>query len=156
MFIFLVNPKKTLCPDTDNLKFTLDFMAQEYPSYGNTDLRMPAYQILLGLYRIFESITNKFPNVLFEGCSGGGGRFDPGILYYMPQIWTSDNTDAVERLKIQYGTSLVYPIISMTAHVSVSPNHQLHRITPFETRGAVAMSGNFGYELDLTTSDTIW
>ncbi|MNI29520.1 Alpha-galactosidase [compost metagenome] len=113
--------------------------------------RETAHRYMLGLYEVMERITSAFPQVLFESCSGGGGRFDPGMLYYMPQTWTSDNTDAVERLKIQYGTSIVYPISSMGAHVSAVPNHQVHRITPLDMRGHVAMSGNFGYELDLTT-----
>ncbi|MFK7693911.1 alpha-galactosidase [Paenibacillus sp. HJGM_3] len=112
--------------------------------------RETAHRYMLGLYEVMERLTSAFPSVLFESCSGGGGRFDPGMLYYMPQTWTSDNTDAVERLKIQYGTSLVYPISSMGAHVSAVPNHQVHRTTPLELRGHVAMSGNFGYELDLT------
>jgi alpha-galactosidase len=105
---------------------------------------------MLGLYRVMEELTASFPHVLFESCSSGGGRFDPGMLYYMPQTWTSDNTDAVSRLGIQYGTSLVYPISSMGAHVSAVPNHQVHRFTTLKMRGDVAMSGNFGYELDLT------
>ncbi|OKP67432.1 alpha-galactosidase [Paenibacillus sp. P3E] len=109
-----------------------------------------AHRYILGLYELLERLTEKFPKVLFESCSGGGGRFDPGMLYYMPQTWTSDDTDAVERLKIQYGTSIVYPISTMGAHVSAVPNHQVGRTTPLETRGDVAMSGNFGYELDLT------
>ncbi|WP_332695862.1 alpha-galactosidase [Halalkalibacter lacteus] len=112
--------------------------------------REVAHRFVLGLYRVMEEITSKFPHILFESCSGGGGRFDPGMLYYMPQTWTSDNTDAISRLKIQYGTSLVYPISSMGAHVSDVPNHQLKRITSLEMRGHVAMSGNLGYELDLT------
>lgn len=109
-----------------------------------------AHRYMLGLYRVMDEITTQFPHVLFESCSGGGGRFDPGILHYMPQTWTSDNTDAVERLKIQYGTSIAYPASAMGAHVSAIPNHQVHRNTPLATRGDVAMSGNFGYELDLT------
>lgn len=112
--------------------------------------RETAHRYMLGLYEVLERITSSFPHILFESCSGGGGRFDPGMLYYMPQTWTSDNTDAVERLKIQYGTSLVYPISSMGAHVSAIPNHQVHRMASLEMRGHVAMSGNFGYELDLT------
>lgn len=112
--------------------------------------RETAHRYILGLYRIMEEIINKFPDILFESCSGGGGRFDPGFLYYMPQTWTSDNTDAAERLKIQYGTSMVYPIVSMGSHVSAVPNHQVNRITSLETRGNVAMSGNLGYELDVT------
>ncbi len=110
-----------------------------------------AYRYILGLYRILESVTSKYPNVLFEGCSGGGGRFDAGMLYYMPQIWTSDVTDAEERLKIQYGTSIVYPFSSMGAHVAAVPNHQLKRSTPFAMRGNAALMGQFGYELDLNT-----
>ncbi|NBD25850.1 alpha-galactosidase [Paenibacillus glycinis] len=112
--------------------------------------RETAHRYMLGLYNVLEQITSAFPKVLFESCSGGGGRFDPGMLYYMPQTWTSDNSDAVSRLKIQYGTSIVYPVSAMGAHVSAVPNHQVHRNTPLKTRGDVAMSGNFGYELDLT------
>lgn len=113
--------------------------------------REVAHRYILGLYRVMDEITSRFPDVLFESCSGGGGRFDPAILHYMPQTWTSDNTDAIERLKIQFGTSLVYPNASISCHVSAVPNHQVHRITPLETRGVVAMSGgNFGYELDVT------
>ena len=113
--------------------------------------REQPHRYMLGLYRVMEEITNAFPEVLFESCSGGGGRFDPGMLYYMPQTWTSDDTDAVERLYIQYGTSLAYPLSSMGAHVSAVPNHQSGRVTPLKTRGDAAMSGNFGYELDLTS-----
>jgi alpha-galactosidase len=112
--------------------------------------RETGHRYILGLYKILERITNAFPDILFESCSGGGGRYDPGMLYYMPQTWTSDDTDAIERLKIQYGTSLVYPASSMGSHVSAVPNHQVERYTPFSTRGHVAMSGNFGYELDLS------
>ena len=112
--------------------------------------REVAHRYMLGLYKVLEEITTRFPHVLFESCSGGGGRFDPGMLYYMPQTWTSDNTDAIERLKIQFGTSMVYPNASIGCHVSAVPNHQVDRITPIETRGIVAMSGNFGYELDIT------
>lgn len=112
--------------------------------------RETAHRYMLGLYRVLETITAAFPHILFESCSGGGGRFDPGMLYYMPQMWTSDNSDAISRLRIQYGTSIVYPISTMGAHVSAVPNHQVERITPLRTRGSVAMSGNFGYELDLT------
>lgn len=109
-----------------------------------------AHRYMLGLYELMERITSAFPHILFESCSGGGGRFDPGMLYYMPQTWTSDDTDAVERLKIQYGTSIVYPVSAIGAHVSAVPNHQVHRFTSLDMRGNVAMSGNFGYELDLT------
>jgi len=109
-----------------------------------------AHRYVLGLYEFMEKITCEYPQILFESCSGGGGRFDAGMLYYMPQVWTSDNTDAVARLKIQYGTSLIYPISSMGAHVSAIPNHQTGRSTTLATRGNVAMSGVFGYELDLS------
>lgn len=108
------------------------------------------HRYVLGLYEVLETITSRYPNILFESCSGGGGRFDPGMLYYMPQTWTSDNTDAIARLKIQHGTSMVYPISSMGAHVSAVPNHQTYRETSLEMRGDVAMAGVFGYELDVT------
>lgn len=107
------------------------------------------HRYYLGLYQLLDRLTKAFPNILFEGCSGGGGRYDLGILRYMPQNWTSDNTDAVARLKIQYATSLAYPIITMGAHISAVPNHQTGRITPLSFRAMVAMSGNFGMELDL-------
>lgn len=108
-----------------------------------------AHRFVLGLYEIIGRFTREFPHILFEGCSGGGGRFDPGILAYMPQIWSSDNSDAITRLRIQYGTSLAYPFSTMAAHVSAVPNHQVGRVTPFRTRGDVAFTGAFGYELDL-------
>lgn len=109
-----------------------------------------SHRYILGLYHILETLTRRFPEVLFECCSGGGGRFDPGMLYYMPQTWTSDNSDAVCRLKIQYATSLMFPAISMGCHVSACPNHQVGRSTPLATRTTVAMSGNLGYELNIT------
>lgn len=108
------------------------------------------HRFILGLYDFLEKITQRFPNVLFEGCSGGGGRFDAGMMYYHPQIWCSDDTDAAERLEIQYGTSFAYPVSTMGAHVSVCPNHQTGRSVSMKTRGVVAMSGTFGYELDIT------
>ena len=108
------------------------------------------HRYILGLYALLERLTSAFPHVLFEGCAGGGGRFDAGMLYYTPQIWLSDDTDPIERLKIQRGTSFGYPVSAMGAHVSASPNHQTGRSTPLRTRGVVAMSGAFGYELDLT------
>ena len=107
------------------------------------------YRYVLGLYELLDELTTEFPDVLFEGCSGGGGRYDLGMLYYHPQIWLSDDTDPIERIKIQYGSSFAYPIGSAGAHVSASPNHQTMRRTPFETRATVAMAGTFGYELDL-------
>lgn len=108
------------------------------------------HRYVLGLYDLLEKIVDRYPDLLIEGCSGGGGRFDAGMAYYNPQIWASDDSDAIDRLSIQYGTSLVYPQSMMTSHVSVSPNEQNGRITPFKTRGIVAMWGDLGYELDLT------
>lgn len=108
------------------------------------------HRYVLGFYDLLNRLVTRYPNILFEGCSGGGGRFDAGAAYYTPQIWASDNSDAIARLTIQYGTSLVYPQSMLTSHVSVSPNEQNGRITPFDTRGAVAMWGDLGYELDLT------
>jgi len=109
-----------------------------------------AHRYLLGLYGLLERFRRDFPDLLMEGCSGGGGRFDPGMLRYMPQIWTSDNSDAIARLRIQYGASLAYPLSAISAHVSAVPNHQTGRITPFKTRGDVAFTGSFGYELDFS------
>lgn len=109
-----------------------------------------AHRHILGVYSFMERITAEFPHVLFEGCSGGGGRYDPGMLFYMPQFWASDNTDAICRLRIQHGTSLIYPPCTMGSHVSAVPNHQLYRVTPFRTRAYVAAAGQFGFELDLT------
>ena len=108
------------------------------------------HRYVLGLYELLERLVSSYPDLLLEGCAGGGGRFDPAWLYYAPQIWTSDDTDATERLDIQYGTSMCYPVSAMGAHVSVCPNHQTRRTSPFQTRANVAMSGTFGYELDLT------
>ncbi len=107
------------------------------------------HRYILGLYDLYNRLNTEFPEILFESCASGGGRFDPGLLYYAPQCWTSDDTDAVERQKIQYGTSYAYPVSSMGAHVSITPNHQLNRTTPLKTRGNVAAFGAFGYELDL-------
>lgn len=107
------------------------------------------HRYILGVYDLYERLTSTFPHVLFESCASGGGRFDPGILYYAPQGWTSDDTDAIERVKIQYGTSMCYPISSMGSHVSVVPNHQTRRETPLKTRANAAYFGTFGYELDL-------
>lgn len=106
------------------------------------------HDYVLGLYDFLERLQKRYPDMLIEGCSGGGGRFDAGMLYYTPQIWTSDNTDALDRIKIQYGTSFGYPLSSMSAHVSAVPNHQTGRTTSLRTRGVVAMTGSFGYELD--------
>lgn len=108
------------------------------------------HRYILGLYDFLEKLTQRFPNLLIEGCSGGGGRFDAGMMYYHPQIWCSDDTDAIERLDIQYGTSFGYPISTVGSHVSVCPNHQTGRSVSMKTRGVVAMAGTFGYELDIT------
>ena len=134
------------------VKWDMNRNMMEYFSGDQTpDKQMETqHRYMLGLYRVLETITSSFPNVLFESCSGGGGRFDAGMLHYMPQTWTSDDTDAVERLAIQYGTSFVYPASSMGAHVSASPNHQTGRATTLKMRGDVALGGNFGFELDLS------
>ena len=107
------------------------------------------YDYVLGVYDFMERLTSRYPDMLLEGCSGGGGRFDAGMLYYTPQIWCSDNTDAADRVKIQYGTSFSYPVSAVGSHVSAVPNHQTGRSTSMKTRGVVAMAGTFGYELDL-------
>ena len=108
------------------------------------------HRYVLGMYRLQERLVTEFPHILLENCSGGGARFDAGMLYYSPQIWCSDDTDAIERLSIQEGTALIYPLSAMGAHVSDCPNHTVGRTTPFETRGYVALAGTFGYELDVT------
>lgn len=125
-----------------------DWYSAELPAENMGEMQ---HRYVLGLYELLDRLTSEFPHILFEGCSGGGGRFDAGILYYCPQIWCSDDTDAYERTKIQYGTSFFYPISTIGSHVSIVPNHQTGRITPFETRAVTAMSGSFGYELDLNT-----
>ncbi|MCI8650649.1 MAG: alpha-galactosidase [Anaerotruncus sp.] len=112
------------------------------------------HRYVLGLYDLLERFHQDYPGLLIEGCSGGGGRFDAGMLYYTPQIWCSDNTDAIDRLRIQYGTSFCYPVCTMGAHVSAVPNESNERITPLKTRGVVAMSGAFGYEMDLSKTTT--
>lgn len=106
------------------------------------------YDYVLGVYDFMERLTSRYPDMLLEGCSGGGGRFDAGMLYYSPQIWCSDNTDAINRTRIQYGTSFFYPVSAVGAHVSAVPNHQTGRVTSFHTRGVTAMAGTFGYELN--------
>ncbi|MDE7048701.1 alpha-galactosidase [Parablautia intestinalis] len=109
-----------------------------------------AHRYMLGVYELQERLVTNFPDVLLENCSGGGARFDAGMLYYSPQIWCSDDTDAIERLAIQEGTAMIYPLSTMGAHISDCPNHAVGRTTPFETRGYVALAGTFGYELDVT------
>ena len=108
------------------------------------------HRYILGVYELYRRLTTRFPKVLFESCASGGARFDPGMLAFAPQGWTSDDTDAIERLRIQWGTSLAYPLSSMGAHVSAVPNHQTGRVTPISTRAMVAFFGVFGYELDPT------
>lgn len=111
------------------------------------------HRYVLGVYEMQQRLITEFPELLLENCSGGGGRFDPGMLYYGPQIWCSDDADAIERLSIQESTAMLYPLSSIGAHVSVCPNHTVGRVTPFETRGYVALAGTFGYELDITKLD---
>ncbi len=118
-------------------------------SRSTADQGKVMHDYILGLYDFLERLIQRYPDILLEGCSGGGGRFDAGMLYYTPQIWCSDNTDAIDRVHIQYGTSFGYPISSVGSHVSAVPNHQTGRLTPFRTRGITAMAGTFGYELDL-------
>lgn len=139
--------------DISYVKWDMNRSISDWFSYGlNSDNmgEMP-HRYVLGVYSLLERLTSSFPDVLFEGCCGGGGRFDAGMLYYCPQIWCSDDTDAYERTKIQYGTSFFYPISAVGSHVSTVPNHQTGRITPIETRAVTAMAGSFGYELDLNT-----
>ncbi|MCD8231399.1 MAG: alpha-galactosidase [Clostridiales bacterium] len=123
-----------------------DWYSEALPAARQKEM---SHRFVLELYDLLERLTSAFPNVLFEGCCGGGGRFDAGILYYCPQIWCSDDTDAFERTQIQYGTSFFYPISAMGSHVSAVPNHQTGRVTPLKSRGITAMSGSFGFELDL-------
>lgn len=123
-------------------------MTDKYSAAAEEQGRI-SYDYMLGLYDFLERLMARYPDLLIEGCSGGGGRFDPGMLYYTPQIWCSDNTDALDRLRIQYGTSFGYPASTVGSHVSIVPNEQTGRITSLETRGVVAMAGIFGYEMDL-------
>lgn len=130
-------------------------MSEVYSSNASSkDQGKVMHRYILGVYDLYERLHQDFPDLLFESCASGGARFDPGMMYYAPQCWTSDDTDAIERLKIQYGTSFVYPVSSMGAHVSAIPNHQLFRNTPIETRANVAYFGTFGYELDINQLDT--
>ena len=125
------------------------------PHSDSTHEGETSHRFILGVYDLMERLTKRYPQILFEGCSGGGGRFDAGLMYYMPQSWPSDNNDPIERLKIQYGTSLVYPISAITAHVGTSPDELLGRSTSMKMRGAVAMSGTLGYELDAAQLSSI-
>lgn len=131
-------------------------LADRHSNYLSEDRQGEVHhRYMLGVFELLDRLTNAFPHVLFEGCSGGGGRFDAGMLYYSPQIWCSDNTDPHERTLIQYGTSFFYPPDTMGSHVSASPNHQTGRLTSLETRAVAAMSGTFGYELDPGTLDDL-
>ncbi len=130
----------------DMNRYLCDLYSAALPAERQGEL---SHRFMLGVYELQERLVTEFPHILLENCSSGG-RFDPGMLYYSPQIWTSDDTDGVERLGIQEGTALVYPLSSMGAHISDCPNHQLGRSVPFETRGYIAMAGTFGYELDIT------
>ena len=132
----------------DYVKWDYNRSIADVYSYTASDQGKVLYDYILGVYDFLERLGARYPDMLIEGCSGGGGRFDAGMLYYTPQIWCSDNTDAIDRLRIQYGTSFGYPASCVGAHVSVSPNEQNGRVTPLKTRGIVAMSGTFGYELN--------
>ena len=140
------------CANISYVKWDMNRSVDNVYSAADPTLSQGAirHKYVLGLYEVMEDMLTRHPDLLLEGCSGGGGRFDAGMLYYAPQIWCSDNTDAIERLRIHYGTSFGYPISSVSAHVSVCPNHQNGRVTPFKTRGICAMQGSFGYELDLS------
>ena len=138
-----------------NIEYVKWDMNRQLTDLGSAVLKERAqgellHRYVLAVYELQERLTQEFPNLLLENCSGGGARFDPGMLYYSPQIWCSDDTDAVERLKIQEGTALIYPLSTIGAHVSDCPNHTVGRVTPFATRGNVALAGTFGYELDIT------
>lgn len=135
----------------DYLKLDMNRSISEvYTRAGNTQNRgVVLHRYVLGVYDLLQRLLDRYPDIMIEGCCGGGGRVDPGMLYYVPQIWCSDNTDAIERLEIQYGTSFGYPMSTVGAHVSIVPNHQTGRVTPIETRGTVALAGGFGFELDL-------
>ncbi len=132
----------------DYLKWDYNRSMADFYSGGSSVPGAVLYDYMLGLYSFLDRLNQRYPKLLIEGCSGGGGRFDAGMLYYTPQIWTSDNTDAIDRLTIQYGTSFGYPTSMVGAHVSAVPNEQCGRITSMKTRATVAMSGTFGYEMD--------
>ncbi len=151
---YIVNSVNTMLKNhnIEYVKWDYNRNVTEFFSFGRAPERQGefAHRYALGLYDICERIVKGNPDVFFEGCSGGGARFDPAILYYFPQIWTSDDSDAEERTRIQYGTSLVYPLSAMSCHVSAVPNHQVGRNTPLKTRGDIAHLGATGYELDTT------
>ncbi len=130
------------------VKWDMNRSLSDIYSSAATEQGRVVYDYVLGVYSLLEQLTAAFPDILWEGCAGGGGRFDMGMLYYTPQIWCSDNTDAADRVQIQYGTSFAYPLSAIGSHVSAVPNHQTGRVIDFSTRGIVAMTGAFGYELD--------
>ncbi|MBC8041755.1 MAG: alpha-galactosidase, partial [Opitutaceae bacterium] len=134
------------------VKWDMNRHLAEVASLGREPARQGEtyHRHILGVYAFMERVTTEFPEILFESCSGGGGRYDPGILFYMPQTWASDNADPISRLKIQHGTSLVYPLSSLDSNIAVSPNHYFKRATSIKTRGHVAMGGLFGFQLDLS------
>ena len=131
----------------DMNRFITECYSASLPSYRQGEFM---HRYILGVYELADRLTTEFPKVFFEGCASGGGRFDAGMLYYFPQIWTSDDTDGYERAKIQWGTSLCYPLSAMSCHVSACPNHQTGRMTPLSTRGAIASLGASGYELNVS------
>ncbi len=135
--------------NVEYLKWDMNRSLFDVYSPDTKDQGLVLHKYILGVYEFLEKLMERYPDMLIEGCSGGGGRFDAGMLYYTPQIWCSDNTDAVDRIAIQYGTSFIYPASTVGAHVSAVPNHQTGRTTALTTRGVVAMAGTFGYELDL-------
>lgn len=143
----IINDAKISYIKWDMNRFMTEVYSKELPADQQGEV---FHRYILGVYSLYERLIEKYPEILFESCAGGGGRFDPGMLYYAPQTWTSDDTDAIERLKIQYGISHVYPLSAIGSHVSAVPNHQVGRITPIETRANVAYFGTFGYELDVT------
>ena len=136
------------CGNIEYLKWDYNRSIADVFSRETADQGRVLYDYMLGLYDFLERLVQRYPHLLIEGCSGGGGRFDAGMLYYTPQIWTSDNTDAIDRLRIQYGTSFGYPVSTMGAHVSAVPNEMNGRVTPLNTRSIVAMAGTYGYEMD--------
>lgn len=136
----------------DMNRYISEAFSSELPTHKQGEIY---HRYILGVYELFERLIQKYPSILIESCAGGGARFDPGMLYYAPQTWASDNTDAVERLKIQYGTSMVYPLSSIGSHVSAIPNHQVGRLTDLNMRTSVAYFGTFGYELDITKLNDI-
>lgn len=142
---------KILDLGVEYVKWDMNRCLTDIYSCATQDQGKVLHDYVLGLYDFLERLVQRYPHILIEGCSGGGGRFDAGMLYYTPQIWCSDNTDAIDRIRIQYGTSFGYPVSTVGSHVSAVPNHQTGRSTSLKTRGVVAMAGTFGYELDLAT-----